>query len=33
MIATMQCNVDNIDPVNKGGAEIFPLIIWLDPTK
>lgn len=33
MIGTMQCNVDGIDPVNKGGAEIFPLIIWLDPTK
>ena len=33
MVATMQCNVDGIDPVNKGGAEIFPLIIWLDPTK
>ena len=33
MIGTIQCNVDNIDPVNKGGAEIFPLIIWLDPTK
>lgn len=32
MIGTMQCNVDGIDPVSKG-SEIFPLIIWLDPTK
>ena len=33
MVGTMQCNVDGIDPVNKAGAEVFPLIIWLDPTK
>ena len=33
LVGTMQCNVDGIDPVNKGGAEVFPLIIWLDPTK
>ena len=33
LIGTMQCNVDGIDPVNKGGSEVFPLIIWLDPTK
>ena len=33
LVGTMQCNVDGIDPVNKAGAEVFPLIIWLDPTK
>ena len=33
LVGTMQCNVDGTDPVNKGGAEVFPLIIWLDPTK
>ena len=33
VVGTMQCNVDGIDPVNKSGAEVFPLIVWLDPTK
>ena len=31
VIGTMQYNINNIDPVNTGGTEIFPLIIWLDP--
>ena len=33
LVGTMHCNVNNIDPVNKAGVEVFPLIIWLDPTK
>ena len=33
LVGTMQCNVDGTDPVNKGGSEVFPLIVWLDPTK
>lgn len=28
---TMQYNINNIDPVNVGGTECFPLLIWLDP--
>ena len=27
-----QYNTNNIDPVNTGGTECYPLIIWLDPT-
>ena len=33
VVGTMQCNINNTDPVNTGGAEVFPLIVWLDPTK
>ncbi|MBQ5669286.1 MAG: DUF4958 family protein [Tidjanibacter sp.] len=32
VIAQMQCNVNNIDPVNGGGKDLFPIIIWLDPS-
>ncbi len=32
VVAEMQCNVNNIDPVNTGGQNTFPLIIWLDPS-
>ena len=32
VMGTMQYNINNIDPVNTGGTECFPLIIWLDPT-
>ena len=32
MVGTMQYNLNNVDPVNTGGTEIFPLIIWLDPS-
>lgn len=28
----MQYNINNIDPVNTGGTECYPFIIWLDPT-
>lgn len=28
---TMQYNFNNIDPVNIGGTECVPIIIWLDP--
>lgn len=28
----MQFNINNIDPVNTGGNECYPFIIWLDPT-
>lgn len=31
VVGTMQYNINNIDPVNTGGTEVFPLIIWLDP--
>lgn len=30
VIGTMQYNVNNNNPVTSG-AEIFPIIIWLDP--
>ncbi len=32
MRGTMQYNINNVDPVNTGGTEVFPLIIWLDPS-
>lgn len=32
MMGTMQYNINNVDPVNTGGTEIFPLIVWLDPS-
>ena len=32
MVGTMQFNLNNVDPVNTGGTEVFPLIIWLDPS-
>jgi hypothetical protein len=32
VIGQMQCNVNNIDPVNSGGKDMFPILIWLDPT-
>ena len=28
----MQYNFNGIDPVNVGGTECFPILIWLDPT-
>ena len=28
---TMQYNINKIDPVNVGGTECFPILIWLDP--
>ena len=33
VVGTMQCNENNTDPVNVSGKEVFPLIVWLDPTK
>ena len=33
LVGTMHCNENGTDPVNTGGKEVFPLIIWLDPTK
>lgn len=32
MMGTMQYNINNVDPVNTGGTEIFPLVVWLDPS-
>ena len=32
VIGQMQCNVNNIDPVNSGGKDMFPVLIWLDPS-
>ncbi len=31
VVAQMQCNVNNIDPVNGSGKDIIPVLIWLDP--
>ena len=33
LVATIQCAENGTDPVNKGGKEVFPVIVWLDPTK
>jgi hypothetical protein len=32
MMGTMQYNINNVDPVNTGGIEVFPLVVWLDPS-
>ena len=32
MVGTMQYNLNNVDPVNTGGTEVFPIIVWLDPS-
>lgn len=32
MVGTMQFNLNNVDPVNTGGTEVFPIIVWLDPS-
>ena len=32
VVGQMQCNVNNIDPVNSGGKDMVPVLIWLDPS-